>query len=195
MSPHAMSAMMPSAGAMLRALMPAASTIAELARAAQGGDRAAYGQLYARMRGAAHAVILSRVPASEAADVMQEVFVTAWIKLPELREPAAFPGWVLEIARRRAASDRPRRRATSSVEERALEEAAVSPVPGAEAREALGAILALPEAYRETMLMRLVHGMSGPEIAEATGLSADSVRVKLCRGMKLLRAELEGSER
>ncbi len=48
----------------------------------------------------------------------------------------------------------------------------------------------LPEAYQETMIMRLVEGMSGPEIAEATGLTPESVRVNLCRGMKLLRARL-----
>jgi len=46
----------------------------------------------------------------------------------------------------------------------------------------------LPEAYREIMILRLVEGMTGPEIARVTGLTADSVRVNLCRGMKLLRA-------
>ena len=55
----------------------------------------------------------------------------------------------------------------------------------------IGAIRTLPEAYRETLIMRLVEGMTGPEIAERTGLTADSVRVNLCRGMKLLRERLE----
>ena len=45
----------------------------------------------------------------------------------------------------------------------------------------------LPEAYRETLLMRLVEGMSGNEIAERSGLTPASVRVNLHRGMKLLR--------
>ena len=47
-----------------------------------------------------------------------------------------------------------------------------------------------PEAYRETLLMRLVEGLSGPEIAERTGLTPESVRVNLHRGMKLLRDRL-----
>ncbi len=55
----------------------------------------------------------------------------------------------------------------------------------------LDAIRGLPEAYRETLILRLVEGMTGPEIAEHTGLKADSVRVNLCRGMKLLRDVLE----
>ena len=50
----------------------------------------------------------------------------------------------------------------------------------------------LPEAYRETMILRLVEGMTGPEIAHRTGLTSDSVRVNLCRGMKMLRGLLEG---
>jgi RNA polymerase sigma-70 factor (ECF subfamily) len=57
---------------------------------------------------------------------------------------------------------------------------------------ALGEIQRLPEAYRETLILRLVEGMTGPEIAERTGLTHDSVRVNLHRGMKLLRERLEG---
>jgi len=55
----------------------------------------------------------------------------------------------------------------------------------------LDVIRKLPDAYRETLLMRLVEGMSGLEIADRTGLSAGSVRVNLHRGMKLLREKLE----
>jgi RNA polymerase sigma-70 factor (ECF subfamily) len=62
----------------------------------------------------------------------------------------------------------------------------------AEAAHALRVIQQLPEAYRETLVLRLVEGMTGPEIAERTGLTPDSVRVNLHRGMKALRARLEG---
>ena len=37
---------------------------------------------------------------------------------------------------------------------------------------ALAAIRSLPDAYRETLMLRLVEGLSGPEIAERTGLTA-----------------------
>ena len=49
----------------------------------------------------------------------------------------------------------------------------------------------LPDVYKETLTMRLVESMTGPEIAAATGLTAGSVRVNLCRGMSLLRELLE----
>jgi RNA polymerase sigma-70 factor (ECF subfamily) len=55
----------------------------------------------------------------------------------------------------------------------------------------LDQIRSLPEAYRETLIMRLVEGMTGPEIAAQTGLTHESVRVNLCRGMKMLRELLE----
>ena len=59
-----------------------------------------------------------------------------------------------------------------------------------EAQQALGAIRRLPEAYRETLLLRLVQGLTGPEIATLTGLTPESVRVNLHRGFKLLRETL-----
>ena len=54
----------------------------------------------------------------------------------------------------------------------------------------LEAIRGLPEAYREPLILRLVEGMTGPEISARVGLTPDSVRVNLHRGMKLLRERL-----
>lgn len=60
----------------------------------------------------------------------------------------------------------------------------------ADAAHVLRAIAALPEAYRETLMLRLVEGMSGQQIATLTGLTPASVRVNLHRGMARLRAAL-----
>jgi RNA polymerase sigma-70 factor (ECF subfamily) len=75
--------------------------------------------------------------------------------------------------------------------------AAKAPGQGAyhEALIALDAIRNLPEAYRETLIMRLVEGMTGPEIAERTGMRHDSVRVNLTRGLRMLRERLGGTAR
>ena len=59
------------------------------------------------------------------------------------------------------------------------------------ARDLLEAVRALPEAYRTTLVLRLVEGLTGPEIAERTGLTHGSVRVNLHRGMKLLRERFD----
>jgi RNA polymerase sigma-70 factor (ECF subfamily) len=164
-------------------------SIAELVVAVRDGDRAAFASLYHRFARVVHAVALARVRPADAADVVQDVFLIAFERLAALREPAAFPGWLLQIARNRAV-DRARepRPADDPVD------FAADPVPTAEAREALEAIRALPEAYRETLIMRLVEGLTGPEIAEQTGLSPGSVRVNLHRGMMILRERLGAGE-
>jgi RNA polymerase sigma-70 factor (ECF subfamily) len=135
-----------------------------------------------------HGIVLVHVAAADAADVTQEIFVQAWTEIGRLREPAAFGGWVGAIARRRSIDHVRRRRELTSLD-------VTASAPGtqhlaAEAAEALRAIRELPEAYRETLVLRLVEGLSGPEIADLTGLTPDSVRVNLHRGFKLLRERL-----
>lgn len=163
--------------------------LASLVRRAQKNEPAAYATLYARFGRAVHAAVLARAPSGDAEDAVQEAFLTAWRRLDSLAEPAAFGGWILQIARRTAIDHKRRVRPSEELDPDA---GAHDPPPTAEAREVLAALVDLPEAYRETLVMRLVEGMTGPEIAEATGMQPDSVRVNLCRGMKLLRAKLGG---
>jgi RNA polymerase sigma-70 factor (ECF subfamily) len=90
------------------------------------------------------------------------------------------------IALNRAVDFHRRKRETEELPENLAQRSSVDP----EAAEALNFIRTLPEAYRETLVLRLVEGMTGPEIAERTGLTPASVRVNLHRGMKLLREKL-----
>jgi len=167
---------------------PAAGDHVELVLAAQGGDREAYGQLYCRFARAVHAVLLARLPRAHVDDLVQDVFLHAMTKLRELREPSAFGGWICTLARRRAADHYRRSASEVPMPETVAHEA--SPEIAAEAAAAIAAIQELPEAYRETLAMRLIAGMSGPEIATITGLTPDSVRVNLHRGFRLLRERL-----
>jgi RNA polymerase sigma-70 factor (ECF subfamily) len=166
-------------------------TDADLVRAAQAGDVASFEELYAKYVPVVHAILLGRLPPADADDVAQNVFITAYTKLQSLREPAAFAGWIVRSARN-AAEDH-RRTMSETVE---LHDAYVThetQAEDAEAARALDAIRALPEAYRETLMLRLVEGMTGPEISARTGLTPGSVRVNLHRGMQLLRGVLGGS--
>lgn len=163
------------------------ASVAELALAARAGNPVAFATLYQRFHRAVHAVALAQVSVGDAVDVVQDVFADAWQKLPALREPAAFPGWLMTMARHRAIDVARRRRPLDPAAE-----LSVAPTPRAEAVAALAAIRALPETYRATLIMRLVEGLSGPEIAERTGMTPDSVRVHLSRGLKLLRQRLGG---
>jgi RNA polymerase sigma-70 factor (ECF subfamily) len=168
-----------------------ARTDADLVRAAQAGDKSSFELLYARYVPVVHSILLARLPPADADDVTQNVFITALTKLGTLRDPAAFAGWIARTARNAGEDHRRRMNETSELEG----DYATRPTQSedAEAARALQAIRALPEAYRETLMLRLVEGMSGPEIAARTGLTPGSVRVNLHRGMQMLRGALGGS--
>ena len=162
-----------------------------LIQQAAGGDRAAFGELYLRHARMVHAILLARVPPADAEDLVQDVFMAAMKRLGELRTAAAFRGWLGAIARRRAIDyfRDGRRRAEFSF---GTEQESHAAAGADQALVTLDLVRRLPEAYRETLIMRLVEGMTGPEIARQTGLTADSVRVNLCRGMKMLRELWKG---
>jgi RNA polymerase sigma-70 factor (ECF subfamily) len=161
--------------------IPAA--LATTIRAVRAGDEGAFARLYADYSRMVHAILLGRVPRRDVDDLVQDVFISAYTRIRELREPAAFGGWLATIARNRA---------TDYLRQSREQVELPDELPGGEPIEAetfalLEIVRKLPDAYRETLLMRLVEGMSGNEIAERTGLTPASVRVNLHRGMKLLR--------
>jgi len=168
-------------------MVPPAAEEATLARAARDGDRSAFGELYARYARMVHGILLARVPRRDVDDLVQDVFLLALRRLDGLRNPDAFGPWLAMITRNRAADHfRREPRETSGLPE---DLRGAAPTEG-EAVVVLAAIRRLPEAYRETLILRLVEGMTGPEIAERTGLTPGSVRVNLHRGMHMLREQL-----
>lgn len=150
------------------------------------GNQEDFARLYKQYAPMVHGILLSRVPYSEVADLVQDVFLTAYRQLNSLRDDNAFGGWLATIARNRA-NDYHRRGMDS---EELNETHAGSTKSETDAVEVLMILRSLPEAYRETMVLRFVEGMTGPEIAERTGLTPDSVRVNLHRGTKMLREKL-----
>jgi RNA polymerase sigma-70 factor (ECF subfamily) len=160
---------------------------------ASEGDRGAFGELYVRYARMVHGILLARVPAGDAEDLVQDVFMSAMRQLRGLRTAAAFRGWLGAIARNRAIDYFRDARRRAPLDETTEREQAARPATQ-DAFVVLDLIRTLPEAYRETLILRLVEGMTGPEIAERTGLTPESVRVNLCRGMKMLRELLAGVE-
>lgn len=162
---------------------------AALVEAVRRGDHAAFGQLYDQYARMVHGILLTRVPYGEVDDLVQDVFLLALRKLDSLRDAARFGPWLAMIARNRAMDFHRRKRETDELPETLATRA----TPRAEANEVLALICQLPEAYREPLVLRFVEGMTGPEIAERTGLAPGSVRVNIHRGMKLLRERLQGA--
>jgi RNA polymerase sigma-70 factor, ECF subfamily len=155
-------------------------------RAVVSGDQAAFGRLYADYVRMVHAILLGRVPRRDVDDLVQDVFIAAYTRINELRDAASFGGWLATIARNRATDYLRQNREPLELPPE---------LPGGNAIESetlivLDIVRKLPDAYRETLLMRLVEGMTGDEIAARTGLTPGSVRVNLHRGMKMLREQL-----
>jgi RNA polymerase sigma-70 factor (ECF subfamily) len=165
-----------------------------LIRAARDGDRAAFGRLYDRYARMVHGILLARVPPREVDDLVQEVFLAALRQLHALRDVSRFGAWLGTITRNRA-NDYFRRaipdaKVTEPVDENQAESCSNDHAAEQEAAMILQIVRALPEPYREPLILRLVEGMTGPEIAARTGLTHGSVRVNLYRGMQLLREKL-----
>ena len=165
-----------------------------LVSAARDGDRVAFGRLYARYARMVHGILLARVPLPEVDDLVQEVFLSALRQLHALRDSSRFGAWLGTITRN-LANDYFRKaipvsKLTEPVSENHAKTGASDHAAAREAQAILAVIRALPESYREPLILRLVEGMTGPEIAARTGLTHGSVRVNLCRGMQLLREKL-----
>lgn len=154
---------------------------------AQAGNRGAFERLFLRYAPMVHGVLLARVSRADADDLMQDVFLTAFEKLSSFGGEQKFGAWLAVVARHKVI-DAWRTRAPLAA--LPASDAVTSQPPRAEVNQVLAVIRSLPEAYREPLVLRLVEGLSGPEIAEQVGLTPDSVRVNLSRGMKLLRERL-----
>ncbi len=173
----------------------AESADARLVEAACRGDQTAFGQLYEQYAAVVHGLLLTKVPREEADDLVQEVFLIAMRRIMALRDPNRFGAWLSAIARNLANDHYRRLRPTDSLTEDPPETAGQTAATRHSDTGAaiLDVIRSLPDAYSETLILRFVEGMTGPEIAVRTGLTHGSVRVNLCRGMRMLRERLEAA--
>jgi len=176
----------------------AAEDDSALVLAACAGDRSAFGGLYQRYARMVHGILLARVPSSDVDDLVQDVFLRALPRLASLRDTSRFGAWLSAIARNMAndyfRKNKPESAVTDSLSEEDAPEPPARPtqhVSDSEAAMILAMVRTLPETYRETLILRLVEGMTGPEIAARTGLKPGSVRVNLHRGMQQLREKLK----
>lgn len=170
---------------------PAASAVdasprSRMIAAIRAGDNEAFGEFYREFAPLVHGILLARLPRDEVQDAVQEVFIAAYRHIGSLRDENAIGGWLARIARNHVVDHYRSSKKTDELPE----EIEGGSDRRAEAAEVMDAIRSLPNAYRETLILRLVEGMTGNEIAEKTGLSPDSVRVNLHRGMSLLRKSL-----
>jgi RNA polymerase sigma-70 factor (ECF subfamily) len=130
------------------------------------------------------------MPAADAEDLTQEVFVRVLRGLDSYEERQLERAWVFRIARNVWLDHwRARRRAPPEL---IVElDAAVTTAPPQEDRLALEQALdRLQDAEREAFVMREMGGLGYAEIAEATGATPDAVRSRIHRARLALRQAL-----
>ena len=145
-----------------------------------------FNELHGRYGSLVHGILLAKLPTDDVPDVLQEVFLAAFKNFHSLRDKNAAGAWLVKIARNHIADFYRRSHPTEELSE-FVETANHHQVYAA---EVLRTIKSMGDPYRETLILRLVEGMTGEEIARNTGMTPDSVRVNLHRGMKKLRDKL-----
>jgi RNA polymerase sigma-70 factor, ECF subfamily len=160
---------------------------------------AEFHQLFEAHRHAVHAYFVGRTADRwAAADLMQEVFLRAWQRLPELVDRSADGqrAWLFAVARN-LSIDTYRRERTRTDSEAALGHEPVPAPPSvnasviAAARAAVvgEAIGRLPEQQRVTLTMAAAGGLTSAEIATALGIPGGNVRLPPAHGSRHLPAD------
>jgi RNA polymerase sigma factor (sigma-70 family) len=174
---------------------------ADLVAACLGGNRSAFEQIverYQRLLCSLAYSSLGDVGASE--DVAQDAFVTAWLKLGELREPERLRSWLCAILRSKISHARRRDRRDPAHGAEPLDNALELPsdeIPAdltAAARDEQAlvwrALRELPENYREPLILFYREHRSIEHVATELDLTEDTVKQRLARGRNLLKEQV-----
>jgi RNA polymerase sigma-70 factor (ECF subfamily) len=159
----------------------------KLVRRAQQGDRQAFGELAQQFESAVYAVVMRRLRnQAEAAEVTQEVLMRAFRKLPQLREPERFVGWLKRIAVRMSinrAVRRPRETMTAPENFSGLTAAPNAPIDGVLRSERAGQVRCglkqLRRLDRETLLAFYFEGQSLKEMSDRFSSPIGTIKRRL----------------
>jgi RNA polymerase sigma factor (sigma-70 family) len=129
----------------------------------------------------------------DAADVLGEVFLTAWRRLDELPAGVEARLWLYGVARRVLANHRRGQRRRTALTERLRDDLAASYRPPeftGELGQLADAFRRLPAAERELLSLAAWEGLDNGQIATVLGCSRNAVRIRLFRARRRLSAEL-----
>jgi RNA polymerase sigma factor (sigma-70 family) len=168
-----------------------AQTREDLVLRAQAGDHAAIVDLLDAAQHDVRRYARRICKLEDVDDAVQEALSVLASRVRSLRSPAALAGWLFMIVTRECY--RLGHWASNSLRSKAAAEtlAAITSRPDPELRYDLGmAIQSLPEHYRKVILQRDMEGRSIGEIAQAEGLTKESVKARLHRARIMIREYL-----
>ncbi|MGW3349668.1 RNA polymerase sigma factor [Nonomuraea rubra] len=163
---------------------------------AQLGERAALAELVARWRVPVWTYVRRMLDAERADDVSQEIWLAVVRGLPRLREPGRFAPWLFTIARR-SVTDRLRGQYAREPETLTAGEATAEDAVEAMVDRAglISALARLPLLEREVLVLHYLEDLSVEDCAQVCQVPAGTVKSRLSRARRLLRAHLEEGDR
>ncbi|PKG58926.1 RNA polymerase subunit sigma [Shewanella sp. Choline-02u-19] len=128
-----------------------------------------------------------------AEDITQETFLRAWRSLDSLKDEKAAKAWLITILRRENARRFERKQFNySDVEQEFIEDTFSSSTEDhAEQHLLQRQISKLELEYREPLLLQVIGGFSGEEIAKILDLNRNTVMTRLFRARNQLKDALE----
>lgn len=179
---------------------PEVTSDKELVQLAQRGSLEAFTMLYRRYLPVVYNRVRYRIPAADVEDVTQEVFITLVKALRSFRGAAKFSTWLRTLTNRRIA-DYYRKRARAEVhldvglseaDARLSPDLSVAPDTATVDDRVLlqKALRALPEHYREVLLLRFAEGLPFGEIAEQRGQTLEATKSLYRRAIAALRDQV-----
>lgn len=176
--------------------------MADLVRACQAGDKAAFDEIFAAIAPEAlRSAYLITGNRASAEDMVQEAFVTAYLKLGSLKKPEQFRSWFYKILTRaswRSSSRAKRQIPVADIYETAQsqdqQEAAAQYIRKEQASALHESIAHLPMQQREAVVLYYFSGFTVKEIAKITGALEGTVKSRLHNARKILAASLQASQ-
>ncbi len=180
----------------------------KLIEKAKHGDSRAFEHLIKQHEGKIYNLLLGMTGNKAAAeDIFQETFLTAWRKIGAFRGDADFSSWLYRIAFNNVLMKRRKKKKIKTVSIDApvmihdkeanrdfADDWSRSPAASLENKELKNrignAIRALPEKYKEVLMLRDMDGLSNEEVTKILKISLPSVKSRLHRARFYLRNNL-----
>ncbi len=131
-----------------------------------------------------------------AEDLVQETFLRAWKAIDTLLDDKAAKAWLITILRRENARRFERKQFDLvDLDEHPLRDQGVLPSEQEMEHEWLRRHIArLPAEYQEPLLLQVLGGFSGEEIAEQLGLNKNTVMTRLFRARNQIKEAMESAK-
>lgn len=128
-----------------------------------------------------------------AEDIVQETFLRAWKSLDSLKEIAKAKSWLITILRRENARRFERKQfdLVDIDDHQVVDTQSQSTESNMEQQLIQRQILKLSTEYREPLLLQVIGGFSGEEIADILDLNKNTVMTRLFRARNQLKDNLE----